>query len=347
MKKFLLSMALCAACVTAASAQETFNYFDAADVDANGWLWFDSQAKIDKYVGWGSKYKIQLQTTTFEDSEGQYAEPTCDPEAIGWNEAGELGGEGAKVGAIILPGGSSTNGSDSPNGGGLLLQLPDCAEFDIFLSTETAPICVGLLGAKGNVEAIDCATIATYMKLAFINRPLSTKTQYQWDNIQDVSNQNTNLSLASATGEKVTALLRNNIKRNLYVQGIKVLTYTNESEGSAGISDVIADGGLNLTFDGETVNASGRCRNRSLCAFRSACRYGQRFFTCPRPSRHRRICCQGYSRLRSGYHQDYPLTIPLTTLSHETVTSLAVAARWTTHVCRPQDGERGLFCKVR
>ncbi|WP_289861934.1 T9SS type A sorting domain-containing protein [uncultured Duncaniella sp.] len=256
MKKFLLSMALCAACVTAASAQETFNYFDAADVDANGWLWFDSQAKIDKYVGWGSKYKIQLQTTTFEDSEGQYAEPTCDPEAIGWNEAGELGGEGAKVGAIILPGGSSTNGSDSPNGGGLLLQLPDCAEFDIFLSTETAPICVGLLGAKGNVEAIDCATIATYMKLAFINRPLSTKTQYQWDNIQDVSNQNTNLSLASATGEKVTALLRNNIKRNLYVQGIKVLTYTNESEGSAGISDVIADGGLNLTFDGETVNAS-------------------------------------------------------------------------------------------
>lgn len=254
MKKFLLSAALCAACMTSASAQETFNYFDAVDVDANGWLWFDTQEKIDKYVGWGNKYKIQLQSATFENSEGQYAEPECDPAAIGWNEAGELGGEGAKVGAIIIPGGSSTNGSDSPNGGGILLQLPDCAEFDLFLSTETAPMCVGLLGAKGWVESIDCATITTYMKLAFINRPLSTKTQYQWDNIQDISNQNTNLSLASATGEKVTALVRNNTKRNLYVQGIKVRTYTNDS--SAGISDVIADGGLNLTFDGENVNAS-------------------------------------------------------------------------------------------
>lgn len=254
MKKFLLSAALCAACVTAASAQDTFNYFDAADVDANGWLWFDTQAKIDKYVGFGNKYKIQLQSATFEDSDGQFAEPVGDPEAQGWNEAAELGGEGAKTGAIILPAGSKTNGSDAPDGGGIMLQLPDCAEFSLFLSTNEAPICVGLSGAKGWVESIDCGVIATYMQLAFIKRPLSKNAQYEWNNIQDVENANTNLKIASPKGEKVTALVRNNIKRPLYVQGIKVMTYTNDS--SAGISDVIADGGLTLSFDGENVNAS-------------------------------------------------------------------------------------------
>ena len=40
MKKFLLSIAAVAACI-GASAQATYNYFDAVDVDANGWLWFD------------------------------------------------------------------------------------------------------------------------------------------------------------------------------------------------------------------------------------------------------------------------------------------------------------------
>lgn len=93
------------ACMVSASAQTVYNYFDAADVDANGWLWFDTQAKIDKYVGWGNKYKIQLQSATYEDADGQYPEPYGDPTAIGWNAAGEQG-EGAKTGAIILPEGS-------------------------------------------------------------------------------------------------------------------------------------------------------------------------------------------------------------------------------------------------
>lgn len=30
-----------------ANAQE-YNLFDPADVDANGWIWFDTQEKIDK-----------------------------------------------------------------------------------------------------------------------------------------------------------------------------------------------------------------------------------------------------------------------------------------------------------
>lgn len=246
------------ACMVSASAQTVYNYFDAADVDANGWLWFDTQAKIDKYVGWGNKYKIQLQSATYEDADGQYPEPYGDPTALGWNAAGEQG-EGAKTGAIILPDGTSTNGSDTPNGGAILLQLPDCAEFDLFLSTNKGPICVGLSGAKGWVESIDCATIRIYMKSIFGNKikPVSTDAQYQWNNIQDAVNEVTGLKLASPEGEKVTGMVRNNMKRPLYVQGIKILTYTNAAnQEGAGIDGVIADGALALTVDGNNVSAS-------------------------------------------------------------------------------------------
>ncbi len=245
------------ACMVSASAQTVYNYFDAADVDANGWLWFDTQAKIDKYVGWGNKYKIQLQSATYEDADGQYPEPYGDPTAIGWNAAGEQG-EGAKTGAIILPEGSVfTNGSTNPNGGAILFQLPDCAEIDMYLSTNAAPICLGLSGGKGTLETIDLATIYVYSKFGFVNNVLANATQYEWKNVQDVINENTLLKLASPEGEKVTGMIRNNMKRPLYVQGIKILTYTNAAnQEDAGIDGVIADGALALTVDGNNVSAS-------------------------------------------------------------------------------------------
>ena len=107
------------AAMTAANAQTTYNYFDPSDCDANGWLWFDTQEKIDKYCGFGSKYKIQLQSATFESGDGQFAEPECYADEEGYNEAGELGGEGSKTGAIILPAAATTN--DNPNGGGIMM----------------------------------------------------------------------------------------------------------------------------------------------------------------------------------------------------------------------------------
>ena len=48
MKRLLLTVT-CLGLLMTVHAQ--YNVFDAADVDEQGWLWFDSQAKIDKYVG--------------------------------------------------------------------------------------------------------------------------------------------------------------------------------------------------------------------------------------------------------------------------------------------------------
>ena len=48
MKKIISTLFLGLACTIGVQAQE-YNLF--YDVDADGWLWFDSQEKIDKYVG--------------------------------------------------------------------------------------------------------------------------------------------------------------------------------------------------------------------------------------------------------------------------------------------------------
>lgn len=252
MKKLLLTVAAMAA-MTAAIAQTTYNYFDPADCDANGWLWFDTQEKIDKYCGFGNKYKIQLQSATFEDGDGQFAEPECYADEEGYNEAGEQGGEGSKTGAIILPAAASTN--DAPSGGGIMMWLPDCAEFDLFFSTENDRICVGLSGAKGHVEAIDVQNIKTYLNMPWGSlRPLASVSQFQWNNIQTIENGVTGMSLASPKGEKVTALVRNNMKYPLLVQGIKVMTY---SEASAGVDGIESDASaLKLALDGKTINAT-------------------------------------------------------------------------------------------
>lgn len=252
MKKLLLTVAAMAA-MTAANAQTTYNYFDPADCDANGWLWFDTQEKLDKYCGFGNKYKIQLQSATWEDGDGQFAEPECYADEEGYNEAGELGGEGAKTGAIILPAADKT--TYDPKGGGIMMWLPDCAEFDLFLSTENDRICGGIFGAKDWVESIDTQVIKAYLSMNWgLLKPIAMTSQVQWNNIQAVTNDNTGMSLASPKGEKVTALIRNNMKYPLLVQGIKVMTY---SEASAGVDDIESDASaLKLALDGKTINAS-------------------------------------------------------------------------------------------
>ncbi len=251
MKKVLLTFAALAA-FSAVNAQQTYNYFDPADCDADGWLWFNTQEKLDKYVGWGDPFdttknpKIMLQAA----EHGDYAEPTLDPTLQGYNADRVQGGEGSWTGGIILPGSSTANGSDNPNGAGILLQLPDCAYFGLKLSTESEYICVGLKGGKGWLEGVDLALIQTYLRMgAFVNRPLASVPQFTWENIQNVENANTNLKLASPLGEKVTAQVRNNRGDDLYVQGIKILTYTdNGYAGGSGVAGIEADENAHVEF---------------------------------------------------------------------------------------------------
>ncbi len=260
MKKFLLGFAALAA-VAGVSAQETYNYFDAADVDANGWLWFDTQAKIDKYVGFrgmGDNPKIMLTTSTWEDKDGQYAEPYGDPTAVGYNAAGEEGGEGAKIGAIVLseasPSGSSLL-ADSPTGGAIMMWLPDCAEIDLYLSTSNDVIIPALWGAIGWQDDVDCSVIRGFGNVPSLRiNPLADVSQYEWNNAQNLTNANNGLTLGG--DQKVTAWFRNAMKVPLYIHGIKVLTYTKSSNSDAGIDDIVSGSALSLSFNGGAVTAT-------------------------------------------------------------------------------------------
>lgn len=240
MKKLLLTVAALSA-MTAANAQ-TYNFFDPADCDADGWLWLNTQEKLDKYCGFNipdeAEYKIGLLSATWENAEQQFDEPYLDANIQGYNEAREQGGAGSWTGAIVLCGSKTGLGSDDPNGGGIMMQFPDLAEFDLALSTEADYMCLGLKGAKGWVEDVDCQLIKNYWRMGILlKNQLSDKGQFVWNNIQDVTNANSGLKLASPKGDKVTAAIRNNRGYDLLVQGIKVMTYTQTS----GISGITAE----------------------------------------------------------------------------------------------------------
>ena len=93
--------------VMTANAQE-YNLFPAADVDENGWLWFDTQAKIDKYVGLCNEddYTVdpngKIIQMVFANITPDYPETTADPDAYGVGTDAEFGSDGAKKGAIII-----------------------------------------------------------------------------------------------------------------------------------------------------------------------------------------------------------------------------------------------------
>lgn len=225
MKKALLSLAAIAA-FSCASAQQTYNYFDPADCDADGWLWFDSQEKLDKYCGFGDKYKIQLLSASYEDADGNFAEPVLDGTLLGYNAAGEQG-EGAKTGAIEIPR-ASTYGAQ--NGGGIMMWLPDLAELSVFMSSEAKLRQPILLGGKGWIERVDMIPFKGFL---FPFTSMTSNYQYSWNNLQDEVNDNAGYSLKSPAGEKVTACIADDMTAAILIQGIKVFTYTNTNAGSA------------------------------------------------------------------------------------------------------------------
>ena len=136
MKKGITTLFLGLAVALGAQAQE-YNLF--YDVDEDGWLWFDSQEKIDKYVGTCDEENycvnpngkpIQL---IYADYQPDYPSATADPTFVGAGAEGELGAEGARTGALIIPGASSFAGT---NGGGFVVLMPSCASYDICMSCE-------------------------------------------------------------------------------------------------------------------------------------------------------------------------------------------------------------------
>ncbi len=238
MKKVLLTLAALTA-VSIANAQQTYNYFDPADCDADGWLWFDTQEKLEKYCGFENEgKKVILLSAVWENSNGDFEEPTLDGNLKGYNAEGKQGEEGSWTGAISLSpnDGKLSYGGDNPIGGGIMLQLPDIAEYSLALSTENDLICLGLYGSVGIVPINDCSVIQIYTKMGWINTALAKVSQFKWNDIQNVTNKTNSFKLPTAKGKSVTSAMRNNSKYPLLVQGIRLFTYTQTEYPAGGAS---------------------------------------------------------------------------------------------------------------
>ena len=232
-----------------ANAQE-YNLFDPADVDANGWIWFDTQEKIDKYIGQANNEDgkidpngkiIQLICADF----GDYEDSTVDPTIKGVGTDGEMGGPGAKTGAIITAGASA---SMTTNGGGFVIRMPSCVSFNLFLSSE-ATTYVRLLGATEQDKYFKDYTIVSAL-YSTVFKPLMRAGQKEWTEMETLDSGNEPYFKLKSDAP-IYARFESLTKVPLYIHGMKVLTSTKPS----GVNDASVNS--KIEFDGITLSLGG------------------------------------------------------------------------------------------
>lgn len=285
MKKSLLTLAI-ASIAIGANAQEStdpvYNFFDPADCDGQGWLWLDSQAKLDKYVGKGKKIQLVQAQYEVEDPEyaGEYTTPQCSvsPDFKGYNQLGEEGGEGSVTGGILLPAASYDPDEDwwATDGGGILVEMPDCAVFELYVSQSLPEVKFEFYAA---LEETDDYTACKYIWdddpdfWSDEGGPVITEYAGPYLNIQDLEYDydygegNPDIwSIYGAKGNPRTAYICNytytdeeyNSTCPIYIHGIRILTYTNVSgvEQEAGVNAVDAENANSVYYNlqGQKVN---------------------------------------------------------------------------------------------
>lgn len=299
MKKFLLSIAVLGLAAQANAQEVTYNFFDPEDCDAEGWLWLDTQEKIDKYVGAGKKIQLVGAQYQAEDPEfpGEYYIPQCSvsPAFKGYNQLGEEGGEGSATGGILLPAASYDPDEDwwATDGGGILVPMPDCALFELYASQSLPEMKFEFYVARG-VETDD------YTACEYIwdddpdwwtdeGGPVITEYCGPYLNIQEIEydydygeGEPDIYSIYGPKGEARTAYIANytytdeepNSTCPIYIHGLRIYTYTKvSSDASVG---VLGAENVKVDVNGKVVSLSAPAEINvyDLCGGKVASAYG-------------------------------------------------------------------------
>ena len=253
MKK-IFTLALLAMAAMSANAQ--YNLFDPADVDADGWLWLDTQAKIDKYVGAFDEDNYTVNPNgkpiqmAFANITPDYPETVADPTVAGTDEAGYIEGQEQytpgqnKTGAIVL---APASAMMSMNGGCLVLNLPSCATISLYLSSEMRMLGRTLMVTPGFDMGIDDSTgdnpwtghTKSIFAKASVLGSLHGAGQWKWEGVESANN-GYNEGLTFVSDSPVYFAFQNCNKYPIYVHGIKVTTPKQESAESAGVNEIVA-----------------------------------------------------------------------------------------------------------
>ena len=232
-------MVLSLLCTLTTSAQG-YNLFSAEDVDENGWLWFNTQEKIDKYVGLCNEDDYTVNPNgkpvqmAYANITPDYPETVADPEMYGADTEGyvvgddEVKSEELIKGAIAL---APASGMMSPNGGCLILNLPSCSTISLYLSSEARMLIRTLKlspeyaidddggDGTGNTKVI-CSKASVFSSL-------HSAGQYKWETAATTNNGN-NTGVTFVSDDKVYFALQNCHYYPIFVHGIKVTTPKDE-----------------------------------------------------------------------------------------------------------------------
>lgn len=221
-------------CAFGIQAQE-YNLFDESDLDNEGWLWFDSQEKIDKYVGVCNEddYCVQPEgkpvQMIYANILPDYPETVADPFLVGVGKEGVIGGSGFKTGGIILAPASSFG---TTNGGGVVVKMPSCVTFSLSLSCESQAY-LRIMGTHDINTAFN-----NYINISAHNafNPLFKSGVYTWSGIESLDNGYDN-AITLKSDIPVYGYLQNNTKYPLYLHGIRVTTKTKDASSVGAIQN--------------------------------------------------------------------------------------------------------------
>lgn len=230
MKKILtLSFVLLATMGTVAQ-----NWFDTADRDENGWIWFDTAEKIEKYIGVINETDylvdpngkpIQL---VYADIYPDYPASEASEEFIGAGTDGETGSEGSRTGAIMLQPSSGSN----VDGGGFIVCMPSCYSYAIcyssnskvmarILATTNVKSSMFQWNAEGSIDSESGWRVisATYTTI-FKRLPKGINT---WDGLEELNN-GYEPKVTMKSNDPIYAWFQNGTTDTVYIHGIKAIT---------------------------------------------------------------------------------------------------------------------------
>ncbi len=226
MKKTFTAFCLALACTSGLRAQE-FNLFH--DVDADGWLWFDTQEKIDKYVGLCNEAdnKIDPNGKPIQMVPADIAPdyPATFADAL-WQGAGtdkEIGTEGSRTGAIVT---AAASANMTANGGGFVVLMPSCSTYGICLSREGSTY-VRMMASK-DINTVFTNYDVISAKFTTVFKPLFRGGIYNWTEIETLDNGNEG-AYTLQSDKPVYAYFQSLTKEPIYIHGIRVTTPTNST----------------------------------------------------------------------------------------------------------------------